>query len=126
MSDREPRGQRPDPRTEDIMAGDRRISRPDSSLPDWEMPDTAYRPIPIVWFTGAFVIQMVVLFVLFVVLLNLHGAITIALSALVTGLIVAWSWDRGLKDAARGWQIATIAVMAVQFLLICAGVSNRL
>ncbi|MEM7664510.1 MAG: hypothetical protein AAF250_01515 [Pseudomonadota bacterium] len=126
MPDKRPRGDVPNPREEDIMAGDRRISRPDSSLPDWEMPDTAYRPIPIVWFTGAFVIQMVVLFGLFVLLLRLHGAITIALSALVSGVIVAWSWDRGLKDAARGWQIATIIVMVVQFLVICAGASDRL
>jgi len=115
----------PDPREEDIMAGDRRISRPDSSLPDWEVPDTAYRPIPIVWFTGAFVIQMVVVFAIFVMFLSQHGAITIALSALMTGVIGAWTWDRGMKDAGSGWQAATVVVLTATFLLVCAGAWER-
>ena len=116
----------PDPRKEDIMAGDRRISRPDVSLPDWEVPDSAYRPIPIVWFTGAFVIQMVALFAIFIVLLEQHGAITIAMSAIVTGAIYAWTWDRGMKDAGRGWRGATIAILMATFLLVCAGSASRL
>ena len=51
----------PNPREEDIYAGDRRVSRPDSALPDWHIPDAKYRPIPIAWFAAAFLIQMVVL-----------------------------------------------------------------
>ncbi|MFL0356626.1 hypothetical protein ACI5KX_09095 [Erythrobacter sp. GH1-10] len=121
-----PDGKYPDPREEDIYAGDRRISRPDSSLPDWEVPDTAYRPIPIVWFTGAFVIQMVVVFAIFILLLGQHGAITIALSALVSAAIGAWTWDRGMKDAGTGWKVATIGIMLATFLLVCAGAYDRL
>ncbi|MBD2841818.1 hypothetical protein [Erythrobacter rubeus] len=116
----------PNPREEDIMAGDRRISRPDSSLPDWEVPDTAYRPIPIVWFTGALVVQMVAVFAIFILLLGQHGAITIALSALVTGAIGAWTWDRGMKDAGTGWKVATLAILTLTFLLVCAGSLDRL
>lgn len=107
------------------MAGDRRISRPDSSLPDWEVPDTAYRPIPIVWFTGAFVIQMVVVFAIFVLFLSLHGAITIGLSAMATGVIGAWTWDRGMKHAGAGWQVATLFILTATFLLVCAGAWER-
>ena len=114
------------PREEDIVYGDRRISRPDSSLPDWEMPDTSYRPIPIVWFTGAFVIQTVVVFTLFFVLLGQHGAVTIALAALVTGAIGAWTWDRGMKHAGSGWKIATLVVLAANFLLVTLGAADRL
>ncbi|MBV7267093.1 hypothetical protein [Erythrobacter ani] len=116
----------PNPREEDIMAGDRRISRPDSSLPDWEVPDTSYRPIPIVWFTGAFVIQTVVLFAIFILLLDQHGAITIALSALVTGAIGAWTWDRGMAQASRGWRAATIIAFLVNLLLVISSAASRL
>ena len=119
-------GRYPDPREEDIYAGDRRISRPDASVPDWEVPDSAYRPIPIVWFTGAFLLQMVVLFAIFIVLIGQSGAITIALSALVSGAILAWTWDRGMKQAGSGWKFATVAILLLQFLLVCVGSIGRL
>lgn len=122
MSDNKP----PNPREEDIMAGDRRISRPDSSLPDWHIPDASYRPIPIAWFAGAFLLQMVVLFAIFMLFISQHGAITIALAGLITGAIGAWTWERGMKTAPAGWRIATIAVLAVQFLFVVAGASERL
>jgi hypothetical protein len=42
----------------DIMAGERRISRTDTALPDWYVSDAAYRPIPIAWFAGALILQV--------------------------------------------------------------------
>ena len=45
-------------REDDIMAGERRISRTDTALPDWYVSDAAYRPIPIAWFAGALVLQV--------------------------------------------------------------------
>ncbi len=116
----------PDQDSGDIMAGDRRLSRPDSSLPDWEMPDGAYRPIPIVWFTGAFFLQMIALFAIAVLLSAKHGLFTIVLSALITGMIGAWTWSRGMKDAATGWKAATIAMLGIQLLCVCLAVSDRL
>ncbi|RGP40544.1 hypothetical protein BPTFM16_00829 [Altererythrobacter insulae] len=115
----------PNPREEDIMAGDRRISRPDASLPDWEVPDTSYRPIPIVWFAGAFLLQMVVLFVIFVVLAGQPGVLTIVAAGLVTGAIGAWTWERGMKDAGGSWKAATFIVLALQFGLVCLSASPR-
>ena len=114
-----------DPREEDIMAGDRRLSRPDASLPDWEVPDTAYRPIPIVWFAGAFLLQMVALFVIFLLLAGYHGAFTVAAAGLITGTIGAWTWARGMRNAGAGWQVATIIVLALQFGLVCLSASPR-
>ena len=108
------------------MAGDRRISRPDSALPDWHIPDASYRPIPIAWFAGAFLLQMVVLFAVFVLLANVNAWATILLSALVTGMIGAWTWARGMREAANGWKAATIAVMAVQFIFVALGAGARL
>lgn len=116
----------PDPREEDIYAGDRRVSRPDSALPDWHIPDAAYRPIPIAWFASAFLLQMIVLFGLFVVLIGLSGWITIALSALATGALGMWTWDRGMRDAGLGWQIATAVMLAVQLGFVCLGAAARL
>ena len=116
----------PDPREEDIYAGDRRISRPDSAFPDWYIPDAKYRPIPIAWFAAAFLIQLVVLFAIFMVLAAQSGWLTIALSSLATGAIGMWVWDRGMREAAFGWRAATIAMLAVQLAFICLGASSRL
>lgn len=116
----------PDPREEDIYAGDRRISRPDSSFPDWYIPDAKYRPIPIAWFAAAFLLQMVILFAIFVVLAAQNGWLTIALSSLATGAIGMWVWDRGMREAGRGWRYATIAMLIVQLAFVCLGASSRL
>ncbi|MEP3051777.1 MAG: hypothetical protein ABJP48_02185 [Erythrobacter sp.] len=117
---------RPNPREEDIMAGDRRLSRPDSALPDWHIPDAAYRPIPIAWFAGAFLVQMVALFAVFIALSAFNGWFTIALSGLITGAIGMWTWDRGMQDANRGWKIATIIVLLIQLLFVSFGAGERL
>ncbi|MET4133334.1 hypothetical protein ABIE62_002482 [Porphyrobacter sp. MBR-155] len=116
----------PDPREEDIMAGDRRVSRPDSALPDSIIPDASYRPIPIVWFAAAFLIQMTTLFALFVVLQNQSGWIVIGLAALITGMLGMWTWDRGMKAAGTGWKVATIAMLAAQLAFVCLGAASRL
>lgn len=121
------RGDRyPDPREEDIMAGDRRLSRPDSALPDWHIPDAKYRPIPIAWFAAAFLVQMVVLFVLFIATLGQTGWLTVALSALVTGALGKWTWDRGMNNAGTGWKVATILMLCAQLAFVCLGAAARI
>jgi hypothetical protein len=113
----------PNPSEEDIMAGDRRLSRPDSSLPDWEVPDTAYRPIPIVWFTGAFLSHLLAIVALFLAL-GAAGLFTawalVPATALAAALIGAWTWDRGMRGAGTGWKIATIAILAFNTLFALA------
>ena len=116
----------PDPREQDILAGDRRVSRPDSALPDSIIPDAAYRPIPIAWFAAAFLLQMVVLFVLFVVLIGQSGWMTIALSAMATGALGMWTWDRGMQNAGAGWKIATVLMLTAQLAFVCLGAATRL
>lgn len=105
------------------MAGDRRLSRPDASLPDWEVPDTAYRPIPIVWFTAAMIVQLVALTGLVVLLAQASGLYTAVISGVLTGVIGAWTWQRGMADAALGWRIATVLVLVGQlgFVLFSLG-----
>lgn len=116
----------PDPRKTDIMAGERRLSRPDSALPDSIIPDASYRPIPIAWFAAALLLQMGILTILFVMLIGVSGWVTIALAAFATGGIGMWTWDRGMKDAGAGWKVATIAVLVLQLALVCLGASGRL
>lgn len=108
------------------MAGERRLSRPDSALPDSIIPDASYRPIPIAWFAAAFLVQMVALTGIFTALIAVSGWITIAMSALVTGVLGRWTWERGMKDAAAGWQIATVMVLTAQLALVCLGATTRI
>ena len=116
----------PNPREEDIYAGDRRLSRPDSALPDWHIPDAKYRPIPIAWFAAAFLLQMVVLVVIFMVLLDESAWITVVLCSLATGALGKWTWDRGMKDAGTGWKIATVLMLLFQLAFVWLGVAGRL
>lgn len=113
----------PNPREEDIIYGDRRISRPDASLPDWEVPDTTYRPVPIVWFTGALFLHLISIGLLAILLASQSGGITFALSTLFAAWIAKWTWDRGMKDASLGWRIATIAMLLMNLLFVAALVS---
>ncbi|MEM7700606.1 MAG: hypothetical protein AAF251_01580 [Pseudomonadota bacterium] len=101
----------PNPHEEDIMAGDRRLSRPDASVPDWEVPDTSYRPIPIVWFTGAFLIHLLAVFVILLLLGSLGAWVTVPAAALAAGVIGAWTWERGMRSAGTGWKIATVTIL---------------
>lgn len=112
-----------DPREEDIVYGDRRISRPDSQLPDWEVPDAAYRPVPIVWFTGAFFVHLFVLIVLSVILMAQPLWLVIAICGAATGGIGQWTWNRGMRDAALGWRVATVMMLAVNLFFAAAAAS---
>ncbi|MCH2488070.1 MAG: hypothetical protein MK010_10060 [Erythrobacter sp.] len=104
-----------------IMAGDRRISRTDTALPDWYVSDAAYRPIPIAWFAGALVFQ--VLLQPAIVYLGWAGGSDetfIVLCAIgATGAIWLFTQRRGMAEASLAWRVATI-VMLLFFLSITA------
>ncbi|MEM1195522.1 MAG: hypothetical protein AAGH57_05415 [Pseudomonadota bacterium] len=100
------------------MAGDRRLSRPDASVPDWEVPDTSYRPIPIVWFTGALVTQCALLFAVLWAFSWASGVYIVAISGVATGVIGAWTWQRGMSGASFGWRVATVIMMTSQLGLV--------
>ncbi len=111
----------PDPREEDIVYEDRRISRPDSSLPDWWVSDPAYRPIPIAWFAGATVLQVIlqpVLFLVFAVGLGTSPLVTIAIALLASGLVWHLAMERGMAQASFAWRFATGAMLAFFFAII--------
>ena len=116
---------RPDPKKEDIVYEDRRISRPDASLPDWESPDTTYRPIPIVWFTGALITQVVgqaAIFLLFRHWLGFSDLAVIAIAFAVSVLVWEVGMKRGLTTASIAWRVATFAILAFFFALTALSV----
>ena len=110
----------------DVMAGDRRLSRPDTALPDWHIPDVSYRPIPFTWFTAAFLVQYVASFAIFMLFIQTSGLAVIVLSTFVTLVIGKKTWDRGMKHANLAWKVATIAMLTVQLAFIAIGASDRL
>ncbi|MEO0461839.1 MAG: hypothetical protein AAF127_01830 [Pseudomonadota bacterium] len=116
----------PNPREEDIMAGDRRISRPDSSLPDWYISDASYRPIPIAWFAAAIILQSIAITVIAFVFLSGNAWITLIGCALASVATAVWTMQRGLAAANQAWTIALVIVMSVQFLFIAIGLGGRL
>ena len=106
----------------DVMAGDRRIARTDTALPDWYVSDTSYRPIPIAWFAGALILQVLAqpaLVFFFGGLFGLPRLVLIGIAALVSGFIWQFTWERGMHGASRAWQWAT-ATMLVFFFGITA------
>lgn len=115
----------PDPREEDIMAGDRRISRPDSSLPDWYISDAKYRPIPIAWFAAAILMHAVVVTAIAYVLFYSSAWLTLALGIVASVGIYQWAWTRGIGGAGRGWQIAMAVVMTFHLGIVALGVGDR-
>jgi len=106
-------------REDDIMAGERRISRTDTALPDWYVSDAAYRPIPIAWFAGALVLQ--VLLQPAIVYLGWAGGSStgfmLACATATTWLIWYTTQRRGMADASLAWRASTI-VMLLFFLAI--------
>lgn len=97
----------------DVMAGDRRIARTDSALPDWYVSDAAYRPIPIVWFAGAMLLQVVTQTAVLLLPMFFPPLVAIAVAILATGLIARLTWKRGMATASAAWRLATAAMLAI-------------
>ena len=104
----------------DIMAGDRRIARTDTALPDWYVSDAAYRPLPIVWFGGALILQVIIqpgVFWLFALIMEASPIITAAVALLASGIIWHLAMRRGMSRAFFAWRFATGAMLAFFFSL---------
>lgn len=79
-----------------------------------------------VWFAGAFIAQVVLLFVGFFAFYSLPPIYTVIASALIT-LFVGWkTWRRGMKRASLGWKVATVIVLLVNLALVSIGTQDRI
>jgi hypothetical protein len=84
-------------------------------------PYARYRPLPIVWFTGALVDQVLALFVTYFALYGSRAIYTIAVSAVLTVGIGYMTWRRGMKGAGLGWRVGTVAALLFNLALISMG-----
>ena len=89
-------------------------------------PDGEYRPIPIVWFTGAFIAQVGLLLLCFFGFYAFPPAFTWIASFLVTLWIGLKAWDRGMRTASRWWKTTTIAILAFNLGLVVLGSLDRI
>ena len=89
------------------------------------MPEGTYRPVPIVWFAGAYILQSLALVALFGILISKGSLLIIASSALATFGIGRMTFQRGMATAAKPWQIATVAMLLANFLLVVLGALAR-
>ncbi len=102
----------------DIMAGDRRIARTDTALPDWYVSDAAYRPLPIVWFGGALILQVIIqpaLFWFFAVTIGAPPLLITAIALSASVMIWYFAMRRGMDTASLAWRAATVAMLAFFF-----------
>ena len=108
---------------EDVMAGERRIARADTALPDWYASDAAYRPIPIAWFAGALVLQCLLQPGLAIGALSLGFSrwFAIGLCFLATVSIAQLTWVRGMANAPLGWRVATAMMLTFFFAIATLG-----
>lgn len=111
----------------EVMAGDRRIARTDTALPDWYVSDTHYRPIPIVWFAGALLMQVIAQPVLFGIgygFLGLPPLVVVAICLAASGLIWHFTYERGMSEASAPWRWATGLMLAFFFAIIAMSLLN--
>lgn len=87
-----------------------------------DLPEGWYRDIPIVWFTGAVLSQVGVLFLLFVGSAWIGANASKVLAILVSFYILYRAWCRGIGSSSLGWRIATVAVLLVQLAMVLVGV----
>lgn len=84
------------------------------------MPVGTYRPIPIVWFAGAWVVQVFALVVLFLVLSSKAALFTIVATALASLGIGHWTFGRGMSRASTAWKIFTVAALLFNWGMVAA------
>lgn len=68
------------------------------------LPEATYRPVPIVWFVSAMMVQFFAL--AFLVSLPVTGMAIVALSTVVSVLVRYWTFRRGMARASRAWKVA--------------------
>lgn len=69
------------------------------------LPEATYRPVPIVWFVSAMMVQFFAL--AFLLSLPVTGMTIVALSTVVSVLVRYWTFRRGLARGSRAWKVAT-------------------
>ncbi|KPL68557.1 hypothetical protein SZ64_10840 [Erythrobacter sp. SG61-1L] len=82
------------------------------------LPEGTYRPLPIVWFAAAWLLQIFALPVMFFSLLTTHPAINIIACGLLTYAIGRWTFRRGMAGAGNGWRIFTVLALGFNWVVV--------
>lgn len=89
------------------------------------MPDTSYRAVPMVWFAGAWFIHSMCLAFLLLLLQHKAPWFTWATTMLVTIMVARRTFARGMREAGPGWRIATVTMLALNWLWVAALAAAR-
>ena len=93
--------------------------------PDSLLPDGYYRPIPIVWFTGAYLAQVAILSFIFLILYRLNDIFLYSISICSTYFIWSRTWKRGMSGASLAWRLSAIIIMSINLAMVCFAIYNR-
>lgn len=89
------------------------------------IPEGSYRPVPIVWLTAAWVVHSLALIVLFFLLFEKPAIYTLLTTAIVTFWVTRWTFGRGMAEAGNGWKVATVVLLAINWLFVAMGTYGR-
>lgn len=89
------------------------------------VPEGTYRPVPIVWFAAAWIVDSFSIGFLFLLLINKPAILTWLTTLLVSFVVARWTFNRGMHHAGSGWKIATVAALAINWGLIALTASAR-
>lgn len=82
------------------------------------IPEGSYRPLPIVWCAGAWLIQIFVLPWVWILTLRAPPTVGALCAGLISFWIAHWTWRRGMARSSWAWQIATAALMVINLAAI--------
>ena len=93
---------------------------------DFLSGDGEYKPIPIVWFTRAFLTQVFLQLAFFFILYAVDPIYTVAVSVIITAYVAWRTWQRGMSSAAIGWKIATFAILVFNLGFVSIAAQDRI
>ena len=89
------------------------------------MPEVTYRPVPIAWFLAAWVVHSFSLAILMLILSAKPAFFALATTFVVSIAVVRWTFARGMQQAGRGWRVATVIALALNWLWVAMLVTSR-
>lgn len=96
-----------------------------TAVPGTWMPEAAYRPVPIVWFGGAFVLQSIQLIVFTIMFATKQPIYTAGTTLIATLAIAFWTWNRGIRGSTPVWQAATFGMLGFFWFWAAASAFSR-
>lgn len=81
-------------------------------------PEGSYRPVPIVWLAGAWLLLNVAGVFVYLLLSGYPPIVRVVAIGLLALVIGGWTFDRGMKHAGAGWKLFTAAVLLANWAFV--------